>query len=150
MEEPKDNGRRIFIVVIFVFFIAAIAFTSKTIDINQYANAKQPDSSQAVNSNATSSQAKVNLSDIPNIRTSAKEQAIKWVMDNMEMYGKASDGRFSEQTGLHSYTLRYDYRVPNVFGANEKHVLYLIYTESNSEWQLYAATADGQSLEIVE
>lgn len=154
-----DIGRRIFIIIIFAFFIGSIAFASHFPELkNSSDKATSKEVSSTVSTDdtalnypsAASTSSATSLTDIPDLRNSAKEEAINWAIDNMEQYGKVSGGTFSEQTGLNSYTLRYDYRVPNVFNANEKHVLYLIYTENGSEWQLHAATADGESLQITE
>lgn len=83
------------------------------------------------------------------VKEAAKEEAVSWTLQYMSQYGKASAGTFSEQIAPHAYTLRYDYRAPNAFGAEEAHVLYLIYTDdSNGEWNLYKATADGEELEV--
>jgi hypothetical protein len=167
-EEPKEpngkNGIIIFFVIVLALFSVLMVisghgantelqtkmsstYSGKLVSNNQ--SLASTDSAQSVISES-SSPSTVALTDIADLRNSAKEEAIEWAMDNMEQYGKVSSGTFSEQTGLNAYTLRYDYRAPNEYGTKEKHVLYLIYTESNSEWQLHAATADGESLQIVE
>lgn len=77
------------------------------------------------------------------LRSNAQSAAIAWTQDNMQQYGKISDGHFEEGYDENGYILLYQFRSPNAFGANELHKLYLNYKKESSNWKLVSAMLDG-------
>jgi hypothetical protein len=85
------------------------------------------------------------LKEMTPIRNKAQSIAISWATDNMQQFGKISDGQFDDGYDKSTYILNYKFRSPNVYGANEQHDLYLNYKKDASDWKLESVMLDGQS-----
>ncbi len=82
--------------------------------------------------------------DVKELHSKALDYALAYAEKYLTQYGNTSPGTNHGQImddGV--YALEYDLRAPNVYGANEKHVIWVTYKKKgSSDWALVSVLID--------
>ncbi|MVB11352.1 Double zinc ribbon [Caprobacter fermentans] len=103
--------------------------------------------SAIVQENTTESSSNSSTDDLSELKNQALTYAVAWADEHMADYGKISPG--TNQSGIiddGSFVLKYDFRAPNVYGADEKHMIVEVYQKKDDQWNMEAFRLDDDFL----